>query len=56
MSGFLGKPSDKDSAKIGYVMSQQLPSIRRSRNAITEVGSRGGKEQWSEKESRKENG
>lgn len=34
-------------------MSQQLPSIRRSRNAATEVGSRGGKEQWSGKGSRR---
>lgn len=55
MSGFLGKLSDKDTAKIGYMMSQQPPGIRRNRNDVTEVGSKGGKEKWSKKGSRKEN-
>lgn len=32
MQGFLGKLSDKDTAKIGYAMSQQPSGIRRNRN------------------------
>lgn len=56
MQGFLGKFSDKGTAKISYAMSQQPPSIRRNRNAVRELWSRELKEEWPEKGSRKENG
>lgn len=55
MLGFLGNLSEKDIAKTDYIMSQKPPGIKRNRNDIREVGSRGGKKKWSEKGSRKEN-
>lgn len=56
MSWFLGELSDKDIAKVSYVMSQQLPSTRKIRNGVREVGSRGGKGKVLEEGNRKENG